>query len=175
MGGRADFLCPYICSRVCGLMRFRDGSDSECASNFVQISDKVWRKSWQRLDKRSGNKAWVVHGCLKGMLRSGQTEKVKTSVEQSQEHAHHFLWHQRDCSQRIRPWQARQSIPHTIMTFYGHCVKVFKDFAPNFGDKRTDCCIRQHIVSHFFFHHRIFYQKQNDCRPPPNLLFCFSD
>jgi hypothetical protein len=31
-----------------------------------------------------------VHGCLKGMLGSGQTEKGKTGEEQSQEHAYHF-------------------------------------------------------------------------------------
>jgi hypothetical protein len=38
-------------------------------------------------------------------------------------------------------WQAKEYIPHTTATFYGDCVKVCKDFAPNFGDKRTGCCI----------------------------------
>jgi hypothetical protein len=27
------------------------------------------------------------------------------------------------------------------VTFYGDCVKVCEDFAQNFGDKRTGCCI----------------------------------
>jgi hypothetical protein len=27
------------------------------------------------------------------------------------------------------------------MTFYGDCVKMCKDFAPNFGNKRTGCSI----------------------------------
>jgi hypothetical protein len=32
-------------------------------------------------------------------------------------------------------------IPHTIVTFYGDCVKMCEDFDPNFGDERTGCCI----------------------------------
>jgi hypothetical protein len=36
-------------------------------------------------------------------------------------------------------WQATQSIPHTTVTFYGDCMKICEDFAPNFGDKRTGC------------------------------------
>jgi hypothetical protein len=37
--------------------------------------------------------------------------------------------------------QAKQSIPHTTVTFYGDCVKMCEDFAPNFGDKITGCYI----------------------------------
>jgi hypothetical protein len=33
----------------------------------------------------------------------------------------------------------KQSIPHITVTFYGDCVKICKNFAPNFGDKRTGC------------------------------------
>jgi hypothetical protein len=40
LGGYADLLRPFIWSRVSGLMRFRDGSDSECASRFVQVSEQ---------------------------------------------------------------------------------------------------------------------------------------
>jgi hypothetical protein len=35
----------------------------------------------------------------------------------------------------------QQSIPRTTMTFYGDFVSMCKDFAPNFGDKRTGCYI----------------------------------
>jgi hypothetical protein len=38
MGGHADFLHPFICSHVSGLMRFRDGSNKGTASNFVQMA-----------------------------------------------------------------------------------------------------------------------------------------
>jgi hypothetical protein len=30
---------------------------------------------------------------------------------------------------------------HTTAKFYGDCMKMCEDFAPNFDDKRTDCCI----------------------------------
>jgi hypothetical protein len=38
-------------------------------------------------------------------------------------------------------WQAKQSSPHTTLTFYGDCVKMCEDFALNFGVNRTGCCI----------------------------------
>jgi hypothetical protein len=38
-------------------------------------------------------------------------------------------------------WQAKQSVPHTSVTFYCDCMKMHEYFAPNFGDKRTGCCI----------------------------------
>jgi hypothetical protein len=41
LGGGADFLYPFIWGHVPGLMRFPDGSVGECASNFVQILEKV--------------------------------------------------------------------------------------------------------------------------------------
>jgi hypothetical protein len=34
-----------------------------------------------------------------------------------------------------------QSIQHTTVMFYSDCVKMWEDFAPNFGDKNTGCCI----------------------------------
>jgi hypothetical protein len=49
-------------------------------------------------------------------------------------------------------------------------MKMCKDFAPNFGDKRTGCCITTHCLTLPFSPGNFFYQKQHDCRPPPTLL-----
>jgi hypothetical protein len=75
------------------LMGFRDGSDSECAPNFVKTSEKVRRRPSQWLDKSLENKAWAVYG--KSKLT--ETEKDETGEQQSQEHAHNFLWYQGYC------------------------------------------------------------------------------
>jgi hypothetical protein len=32
---------------------------------------------------------------------------------------------------------AGQSVLHTTVMFYSDCVKMFEDFVPNFGNKRT--------------------------------------
>jgi hypothetical protein len=41
LGGHADFIPPFIWSRVSCLMRFPDGSNKGTASNFMQISKQV--------------------------------------------------------------------------------------------------------------------------------------
>jgi hypothetical protein len=61
---------PLIRGRVSDPMRFRYGCDSECAWDFVQMSEKVRRRPWQWLDKRPGQKAWAVHGRLNGKLQT---------------------------------------------------------------------------------------------------------
>jgi hypothetical protein len=76
---------------------------NKCASDFVQIFERVWWRPWQWLDKRSEKKAWAVHRCSNGMSKLTKTEKGKTGSERSQSHAHHFLWHQWDHSQIIFP------------------------------------------------------------------------
>jgi hypothetical protein len=131
------FLRPFIWTHVSGLLWFCHGSDKGTASNFEQISEEVWQRLRQWLDKHWGKKAWAV--CGKSKLT--KTEKGKTGEEQSQEHANNFLSHHWGLFTKSSSWQAEQSIPHTIVTFYGDCVKMYEDFIPIFGDKRTGCCI----------------------------------
>jgi hypothetical protein len=76
----------------------------------------------------------------------------------SQEHAHHFLWNS--------SWWAKQSIPHTTMTFYGDCVKMCEDFAPNFGDNAAP--------SHASFFNKEFLAKITLLPSEPTLLFSVS-
>jgi hypothetical protein len=47
-----------------------------------------------------------------------ETEKGERAEEQNQNNAHHFP-----------------------VTFYGDCVKMCEEFAPDFGGKRTGCCV----------------------------------
>jgi hypothetical protein len=72
------------------------------------------------------------------------------------------------------PWQAKQSIPSTDVTFYGDGVKMCEDFAPNFGDQRTDCCIMTALHLTLAFSPGNFDQRQHDCHPPLTLLFSVS-
>jgi hypothetical protein len=59
-------------------------------------------------------------------------------------------------------WQIEQSIPNSIVLFYGDCVKMCADFALNFGDKRIGCGVM--ITHHFtlpFSPGNFFSQEQN--------------
>jgi hypothetical protein len=38
-------------------------------------------------------------------------------------------------------WQTKQSFPHITVTFLDDCMRTCEDFALNFFDKRTNCCI----------------------------------
>jgi hypothetical protein len=70
-------------------------------------------------------------------------------------------------------WQAKQSSPHTTVKFYDDCVIMCKDFAWNFVDERTGCCIMTTYCLTLPFHQGIFDQK-HDCRLHSLNFFCFS-
>jgi hypothetical protein len=114
-------------------------TDKGKVSNVVKISGKVRRRPLHRLDKRSGKKVWAVHGKSKFT----ETEKGERGEEQSQEHAHHFLWHQGDCSQIIhsgRPSSQFPILPGRFTPREWKCANISPP-PPNFGVKRTGCSI----------------------------------
>jgi hypothetical protein len=131
------FLHPFIWSFVSGLLQFCNGSDQGTASNCVQITEKVWRRPWQRLGVQLGQKAWAMRLCLYGMSELIETENSETG----EEHAHHFHSHQGECSQRLRPGRPNSQFHIPLWHFDSNCMKVCEDFYPNFGDKWTGCCI----------------------------------
>jgi hypothetical protein len=117
-------------------------------------SDHLWRCSlliqgyhwWRELDLQlwPGDKATVLP-MEKSKLT--KTEKGKTGEQQSQEHAHRFLWHQGNCSQRICPGRPNGQFRILLWRF---TVTVWR-------------CAKTSPL----FHQGIFDQKQHDCHPPP--------
>jgi hypothetical protein len=119
-------------------MRFRDGSDKATAT--MQLScpglTMVPKAGFTVMTLRQTNNP------PNGKVQTHRDRQRKTSEDQSQEHAHHFLRHKVGTS-----WQAKQQILHTTVTFYGDCVKMSEDFAPNFGAGTTVCCITTHRLT----------------------------
>jgi hypothetical protein len=68
--------------------------------------EKLRRRPWQWLDKRSGKKAWAVHGCLNGMPGSMQTEESR-EVKNKVEGMLIIFFDIKNLS-----WQSKQSIPY---------------------------------------------------------------
>jgi hypothetical protein len=66
--------------------------------------------------------------------------------------------------------QAKQPIPHTTLTLFDDCVEMCEDFASDFGDKRTGCC----VTTTTLFTRELLTKKHHDCRSPPTLLFSVS-
>jgi hypothetical protein len=93
-------------------------------------------------------------------VQNHQTERGETGEKQSQEQAHH--------KESVLAVQTVSS--HTTVMFYGHCVKIWEDFAPNFGDKTTGCCITMHHLTLPFSPGIFFF----NFFPPSTLLFFVS-
>jgi hypothetical protein len=73
------------------------------------------------------------------------------------------------------PWQAKHSIPHTTVTFYGEWVKMCEDFVSNFSDKITGSFIT--ITHHLTlpFQQGIFRQNDMTVVPTHPTFLCFLD
>jgi hypothetical protein len=71
-------------------------------------------------------------------------------------------------------WQAKQSILHTTVTFYDNCVKMFEDFATNFDDKRSGCCITTtHSLTISFLRRDRFSKSNVTVLPHPRYFSLF--
>jgi hypothetical protein len=81
LGGSANFYFILFGVLYLAWWRFRDEFDKGTASNFVQISEKVRRKPWQWLDKRSGNKAWAIHRKSKLTETEEEARQAKSEVK----------------------------------------------------------------------------------------------
>jgi hypothetical protein len=97
-------------------VRFREGFGSECASlcaNLEESETETVAMIRQAFGEESRPKRAIqVKRKVKGILNI-------------------FL----------QQGQVKQSTWHTTVAFYGDCVKMCEDFAQNFGDERTGCCI----------------------------------
>jgi hypothetical protein len=98
-----------------------------------------------------------------------ETEKCETGEKKSQEHAHHFLFTSRGIFAKNSSWQAKQSIPHTTVTFYGDCVKICEDFASNFGDKELNVALQRTITQ--FLSTKQFLTKRTQVPSPTHPTF----
>jgi hypothetical protein len=71
-------------------------------------------------------------------------------------------------------WQAKQSLLYTTVTFYGDWVKMWEDFASNFGHKWTGCCITTMQRPTLSFHQGIFLLKTKRTVTPRPRYFSVS-
>jgi hypothetical protein len=79
-----------------------------------------------------------------------------------------IFFHIKDCSQKIRPDRSFLHTTRSSITFYGYCVKMCEDFAPNTGFKRTGCYITttHHLTLPFSPGN---FWPYTTWRPPPTL------
>jgi hypothetical protein len=105
---------------------------------------------------------------------SPRPDKARQVTSKAKSTAHHYLWHQGDCSVKNPSWQRKQSIAQTTVTFCGDWVKMCEDFDPNTGDKRIDCCITATYRLTLPFSPRNIWPKTTWLYPPPTLLFYVS-
>jgi hypothetical protein len=113
-----------------------------------------------------GEKAWAVHG----ESELPETEERRDRRRVKSKACSSFSFTSGVLITKNLSWQAKQSIPLTVVTIYDDCVKMCEDLDSIFGDTRNGCYITTTKISHFF-HLETSDQKQHYCRPPPTLFF----
>jgi hypothetical protein len=145
LGGRADFYILFYlesCIWPDVISYWIRQKNSECASNIVWrcnllVQGYHW---WWELDLQLGpcDKATLLP-MEKGQThwdRKGRVRWISKSGAYSS-----FSLTSKWYSQRICPARPSNQFVHITVTSYGDCMKMWEDFAPNFGNKRTGSCI----------------------------------
>jgi hypothetical protein len=151
LGGCTDFLRPfylesYIWPDVTSWWIWQ--RNSECASNFVgrcNLRVQGYHWGWE-LDLQ----LWPWDKAT--ILPMGKSIRTKNLS-----------------------WQAKQSILHITVMFYGDCVKMCEDFASTFGDKRTGCCITTTHRLTLPFSPGNFLKNNMITVPSHHTFLCFPD
>jgi hypothetical protein len=101
-----------------------------------------------------------------------ETEKGETGEEQSQEHAHRFLWLQCDCSQRVRPGMPNSQFRLLLWCLTATMWKCAKTSPRTLVTKELAVGSRQRTSLHFLFHQGIFFFTKNNITVTPTHPTC---
>jgi hypothetical protein len=133
----ADFLLPLNLSRVSGLMRFSDASDSEFSSHFEKNTWKIATEILAMIRQAFGEESMS----RTGKVQTHRNPKRREGEEQSQERAWtSFSLTSKELSTNNSSWEAKQPIPQTTVTFYSGCLKMWEHLTMKLGVRMT-CCI----------------------------------
>jgi hypothetical protein len=135
------FWCPFIWSHVSGLMWFLTADQKQQHVNICK-----------ELHQITSNHAAFFPGLSLVTLRQSNTlpnGKVQNHGDRKRQdrwRAKSRAWSSFTLTSvwlltKNSSWHAKRPVPLTAVMFYSDCVKMCKDFTPNFDDKRTGCCI----------------------------------